>query len=128
MFMDEAFCSFLFVLVDDEDFELEEAGAVVGAGAAAGALLAGGGLDCASAVPASKVRPRAATVRVFMFDLLGWKKPLFPPNAPIPALFRRQIDKLGFRARGFTARRDSPGTPAMELRRERISIFARMEP
>jgi hypothetical protein len=125
MFMAEAFCSFLFVLVElDEDDELEAAGALV----AAGALLAGGGLDCASAVPASKVRPRAATVRVFMFDLLGWKKPLFPPNAPIPALFRRQIDKLGFRARGFTARRDSPGTPAMELRRERISIFARMEP
>src|SRR3569832_466580 len=91
MFMDEAFCSFLFMLVVDEDFELDAAGAVVGAGAAAGALLAGGGLDCASAVPASKVRPRAATVRVFMFDLLGLKKPLLPTNSPIEALLRRQI-------------------------------------
>ena len=76
--MDEAFCSFLFVLVDDEDFELEAAGAVAGAGAAAGALLAGGGLDCASAVPARRVRPRAAIVRDFMFDLLGVEKTFVP--------------------------------------------------
>jgi len=40
MFMAEAFCSFLFVLVELDD-ELEAAGALV----AAGALLAGGGLD-----------------------------------------------------------------------------------
>jgi hypothetical protein len=100
MFMAEAFCSFLFVLVELDDVELEAAGAVV----AAGALLAGGGLDWASAVPASNVRPRAATVRVFMIDLLGVEKPLFPPNAPIHALFRRQIDKLEFRTRHCSAR------------------------
>jgi hypothetical protein len=75
MFMDEAFCSFLFVLVElDEDDVLEAAGA----GAAAGALLAGGGLDCASAVPASRVRPRAAIVRVFIIDLLGVEETFVP--------------------------------------------------
>jgi hypothetical protein len=73
--MAEAFCSFLFVLVElDEEDALE----VAGAGVAAGALLAGGGLDCASAVPASNVRPRAAIVRVFMIDLLGVEETFVP--------------------------------------------------
>ena len=65
--------------VDPQLFELAELEVVVAGLVAAGALLAGG-LDCASAVPASSVRPRAAAVRVFMIDLLGgWTQQTIVP-------------------------------------------------